>query len=1343
MMRRILSYLLVVAFMLSTFGTGTVYAEDIILIETAEDLLAIHDNLSASYKLVADIDMKDISFEPIGNESEGAFTGTIDGNGYKIKNLLVEDCKYTGFIGYLEGTVKNLELENLEANGYNYVGGIAAYSDGGDIVDCVVSGSIDVNYIISATIYAGGISGYSKKTNISNCNTFGSLNVFSKQSVQVGGISGYLSDSGINYAKNNCSITVETDNSSISCGGVVANSINSRICNSKNLANLNCNQIYNSSVKVSHYDYIGGIAGISNNEIIDCINYGKVYFNPSDRMRQDTFVGGIAGAGGNLIKNSVNTGEILSGSSAYTKVGGIVGCNNNRLLIDSCHNSGTISSLYSGSNQGGMIGRTEYRLDFFNCYNSGFVGNLYYSGSGGFIGSLDCSSMKKCVNSGAVFGTEPQIITGYYGGSGVVPDNFINLGIQVRPNKSIGYNVQTYYSTTKVNNLITKSKKEYNKNLLETSYSDFTMNTDWQIDEHINSGFPTLRNLPAHLELNEGYKICVVGEEFDLIPYFDRAVVDDVTYESIDADIAKVSEEGTVTAVAPGMTMISAVNSEGYRANCTVYVYKPATDVSLSDSEVALNKGETYKIASQYEPDEITEGLVWQSSNTGVATVSTDGTVTAVAGGEATISLTAESSLVSAECKVKVISPVTNITLSSSTLAMKSGETSKLTATITPSVHSDTLVWTSSNEDVATVENGTVTAKLPGNAVITVTSSSGVSRTCAVTVTAPALSIAFNKTELELENGFSEILEPIINPTYSTDTLTWTSSNTKVAKVSATGLVTTVATGTTTITVKTSSGASASCFVTVVSPKIPVTSVDITDSEIILTKAATKQIATNVLPSNATNKTLTWTSSNDSVVSVSNTGIITAVSDGVAIIRAESNNGYYDECVVKVISASGASVILSDAKASPDGIVRVKASLVKNPGISGYKFTVNYDETLLTPVAVTPNSEFGGSIATNLDDDNRVGLNIAWYSNEDVTVDGELFTIDFKVSDTAEYGDSSSVSIECGAKDICNTAGKYFAFYIDDATVTVGASIPGDIYEDGEVTIYDLTLLSRYITSLELFTERQKEAADVNNDELVNILDVIKMAQYLTGWSGVQLMSLNLYSTEESAAPVISVGSASVNATNEAEIPVYIKGNIGIAAYRFVLDYNSEDIEILNITPSDLVGKDAFNTNLGAESQSTDGLIVTSHTSGGNVTDDGVLFTVKIRYKNPVAASVSPISIVDNFDNMGNEYGNYVAAIYETGYALGSDYIVANKVVGDTNFSCELYFDDSYAEQTAKAIIAFYDGDGRMVQLQPSDITVKPGKVDLSIDYDKKAYASYKLMIWEGMNSMKPITAVK
>ena len=158
--------------------------------------------------------------------------------------------------------------------------------------------------------------------------------------------------------------------------------------------------------------------------------------------------------------------------------------------------------------------------------------------------------------------------------------------------------------------------------------------------------------------------------------------------------------------------------------------------------------------------------------------------------------------------------------------------------------------------------------------------------------------------------------------------------------------------------------------------------------------------------------------------------------------------------------------------------------------------------------------------------------------------------------------------------------------------------------------------------------------------------------------------------------------------------------------------------------------------------ENDEGLIVFCYQEG-NAVADGELFTVKVRYKNPTDTSVSPISIKSAENNFCNQAIENVAINYETGYALGDDYIVANKVVSDTNFSCELYFDDSYAEQSAKAIIAFYDGNGRMVQLMPKDITVKPGKVDLSIDYDKKAYATYKLMIWEGLNSLKPLVEAR
>lgn len=225
-----------------------------------------------------------------------------------------------------------------------------------------------------------------------------------------------------------------------------------------------------------------------------------------------------------------------------------------------------------------------------------------------------------------------------------------------------------------------------------------------------------------------------------------------------------------------------------------------------------------------------------------------------------------------------------------------------------------------------------------------------------------------------------------MTPADSTDLISWSSSDENIAKVTEKGLVSAISTGNVIITATTTSGVIARCNINIYDSSNEVTSVTISENEIYLAPNDAKQLVVNVLPEDAVDAVVTWSSSNEDVAVVDESGMVTAVANGITIIKAMTANGIYDECVVKVVSVSDASVLLTSEKTSPNGTVQVKASLVKNPGISGYKFTVKYDETLLTPVAVTPNSEFGGSITTNLDDDNRVGLNIVWYANEDVTI---------------------------------------------------------------------------------------------------------------------------------------------------------------------------------------------------------------------------------------------------------------------------------------------------------------------------------------------------------------------
>ena len=163
--------------------------------------------------------------------------------------------------------------------------------------------------------------------------------------------------------------------------------------------------------------------------------------------------------------------------------------------------------------------------------------------------------------------------------------------------------------------------------------------------------------------------------------------------------------------------------------------------------------------------------------------------------------------------------PVTGVSLDEDSLNLEVGDSETLTATISPNNATNTNVtWSTSNGGVATVNNGVVTAVAAGNATITVTTEDGsFTDTCSVTVTQPVTSVSLNTNSLELEvGGTSQLNATVLPNNASNKNVTWESSNTNVATVSNTGLVTAVATGNATITVTTvSGGKTATCTVTV------------------------------------------------------------------------------------------------------------------------------------------------------------------------------------------------------------------------------------------------------------------------------------------------------------------------------------------------------------------------------------------------------------------------------------------------------------------------------------------------------------------------------------------------
>ena len=307
--------------------------------------------------------------------------------------------------------------------------------------------------------------------------------------------------------------------------------------------------------------------------------------------------------------------------------------------------------------------------------------------------------------------------------------------------------------------------------------------------------------------------------------------------------------------------------------------------------------------------------MTWASSDAAVATVDANGKVTGVKAGEATITVTTEDGGKTATCQVTVKANtvvVTGVTLNKSTLTLKVGASETLTATIAPAdATNKNVTWASSDAAVATVDaSGKVTGVAAGTATITVTTEDGgKTATCQVTVkanTVPVTGVTLNKIVLKLYTGGSETLKATVAPANATNKyVTWKSSNPAVATVDANGKVTAKSIGMADITVTTKDGGyTATCRVGVVrrpGGDVSVTGVTLNKTTLKLGKGASETLTATVAPTNATNKNVTWTSSDPAVATVDASGKVTGVANGTATITVTTEDGGYTAtCAVEV-----------------------------------------------------------------------------------------------------------------------------------------------------------------------------------------------------------------------------------------------------------------------------------------------------------------------------------------------------------------------------------------------------------------------------------------------------------
>lgn len=360
-------------------------------------------------------------------------------------------------------------------------------------------------------------------------------------------------------------------------------------------------------------------------------------------------------------------------------------------------------------------------------------------------------------------------------------------------------------------------------------------------------------------------------------------------------------------------------------------------------------------------------------------------------------------------------------------------------------------------------------------------------------------------SSLSLQLGETYTFTPTIIDNRATTLLTWISSVPEIAQIEEDGKLTAVGIGTCTITCMNSNGVSAQCVVTVT--PILVDGITLNESEAELTVGEKLQLEATITPDNATDKSVTWSSTNEAVAVVSESGLVTAVGSGTCQVKATANDGSGKSASCLVTVEKNNKLTVTDMTQCSGGRGLLNVLLTDEETIMGFQFDLELpngvtvaekDGNLLAQLT-------GNAVNTHDISSNKVGEGLYRFvvtpqgTRAISQANGDGMTITIDVADNVATG-----IYDMTIKDIKMTVKKAGNFFEEitpknsTAKLTITEAVLGDVNGDGTVSVTDVISMNSYILEEEP-AQFIRKVADLNGDGKVTITDMVQVIDIILG----------------------------------------------------------------------------------------------------------------------------------------------------------------------------------------------------------------------------------------------------